>query len=56
MAINLQGSSHRPRAVGGAYEIERILFMNHVLLISINAHLTFVNNYYIILNVAHFCS
>ena len=24
---NLQGSSHRPRAVGGAYETERILFM-----------------------------
>ena len=28
MATNLQGSSHRPRAVGGAYEIERVLFMN----------------------------
>ncbi len=28
MATNLQGSSHRPRAVGGAYETERVLFMN----------------------------
>jgi hypothetical protein len=27
MATNLQGSSHRPRAVGGAYETERIIFM-----------------------------
>ncbi len=37
MATNLQGSSHRPRAVGGAYETERVLFMksrrSHIWLI-----------------------
>nr|WP_278245696.1 TraX family protein [[Eubacterium] cellulosolvens] len=42
MATNLQGSSHRPRAVGGAYETERIIFMKWFFYVYYPLHLIII--------------